>query len=380
MTDDKQHARLSASSSHRWLNCPPSVALCEQYADKGSTYAAEGSSAHTLCEHKLKTALGLNSRDHTSDLSYYNEEMERCANDYAAYILEIVEHERQAGHDPQVFIEQRVDYSRYVKDGFGTCDAVIVSDGTLYIVDFKYGKGVRVDAEGNTQLRIYALGALEAFGCLYDISVVSMIIFQPRLDHVSDWTVSTESITQWADGVLIPTARLAERGEGDFKAGDHCQFCKAKAECRTRAELAMSLAKLDFKRPPLLEDDEVESILGKIDDLVSWASDIKDYALQSAIGGKKWSGYKLVEGRSNRKYTDETAVADKVSGAGYDPYEHSVLGITAMEKLLGKKKFADLLGGLVVKPKGKPVLVTESDKRSAITVNSAADDFADHEN
>lgn len=183
-----------------------------------------------------------------------------------------------------------------------------------------------------------------------------------------------------ADEVLIPTVRLAERGEGDFKAGDHCRFCKAKAECRTRAERAMSLTKLDFKRPPLPEDDEVESILGKIDDLVSLASDIKDYALQAAIGGKRWSGYKLVEDRSNRKYTNEAAVADRVSGAGYDPYEHSVLGITALEKLLDKKKFADLLGGLVVKPQGKPVLVTESDKRNAITVNTEVDDFADHEN
>jgi len=379
MTGEK-HARLSASASHRWLACPPSVALCERYEDKGSSYAAEGSAAHSLCEHKLKKALGLPTKDPTADLSYYNEEMEQCADDYAAYILEIMAREREAGHDPHLFIEQRVEYSRYVKDGFGTCDAVVATDGTLYVVDFKFGKGIKVEAEGNSQLRIYALGALEAFSCLYDISVVSMVIFQPRLDHISDWTVNAESVTQWAEEVLIPTAALAENGEGEYQAGDHCQFCKAKAECRTRAEQSMSLARLDFKRPPLLEDDEVESILGKIDDLVAWAGDIKNYALQAALGGKRWNGWKLVEGRSNRKYTDETAVAETVTVAGYDPYERSVKGVTAMEKLLGKKKFAELLGGLVEKPQGKPVLVPEGDKREAINVNTAADDFADHEN
>jgi hypothetical protein len=382
MTGEKQHARLSASASHRWLACPPSVALCERYEDKSSSYAQEGSDAHTLCEYKLRIAVGEDMSavaDVREHLAYYNEEMERCADDYAAYILEIMAREREAGHDPQLFIEQRVDYSKYVKDGFGTCDAVIVSDGTLYIVDFKFGKGVKVEAEGNSQLRIYALGALEAFNCLYDIGVISMVIFQPRLDHISDWTVYAESVTQWAEEVLIPTAALAESGEGEYRAGNHCQFCKAKAECRTRAEQAMSLARLDFKMPPLLEDDEVESILGKIDGLVAWAGDIKDYALKAALGGKKWNGWKLVEGRSNRKYTDEAAVAETVTGAGYDPYEHSILGITAMEKLLGKKKFAELLGTLVEKPQGKPVLVSQSDKRMEINVNTAADDFADHE-
>jgi hypothetical protein len=380
-----EHAKLSASSSHRWLACPPSVNLCEQYPDTGSQYAAEGSSAHQLAEYKLRCALGEDMSevaDIREHLNYYNEEMESRADDYAAYILEIIEHERQAGHNPQIFIEQRVDYSRYVPEGFGTCDAVIVSDGTLYIVDFKYGKGVKVEAKDNSQLKIYALGALEHFGMLYDIKVVSMIIFQPRLENVSDDTVFVESLIQWAEDVLIPTARLAESGGGEFKSGEHCRFCKIKAECRERAKANMALAAYDFADPALLENDEIASILGKVDDLVSWAGDIKDFALQQALKGVVFDGFKVVEGRSNRRYTDESAVAETVTAAGHDPYEKSILGITKMESLLGKKQFAALLGGLVEKPTGKPVLVVATDRRQAIQVNTAAQDFeepiADH--
>jgi hypothetical protein len=228
------------------------VKLSEQYEDTGSSYALEGTCIHALCEFKLKTILGIKTGNPTPNLAYYDDEMEQCATDYAAYILEIVEHERQAGHAPQIFIEQRLDYSRYVKDGFGTADCVIVSDGTLYIVDFKYGK-TKVEAFENTQLRIYALGALEAFGCLYDIRVISMIIFQPQCDHISDWTVYTESVMQWAEDVLIPTAKLAENGEGEYQSGEHCRFCKAKAECRKHTEEVMSLAKLEFKLPLCLK-------------------------------------------------------------------------------------------------------------------------------
>ena len=361
------HALLSASSSHRWLHCPPSARLCEGYDDKGSNFAAEGTDAHTLCEYKLRTALGMEAKDPTEDLSWYDAEMEESATGYAAFVMELVEEAKKTCHDPVVLIEQRVDYSRYVAEGFGTGDCVIIADGTLHIVDFKYGRGILVEAEDNPQMMLYALGALELFDCLYDIDTVSMTIFQPRRGNVSTYTLPKADLYEWADTVLAPAAELAWSGEGEYHCGEWCQFCKAKADCRERANANMELAKYEFKQPPLLTDEEVEEILGRIDELIAWASDIRDYALQAAIGGKHWTGYKLVEGRSNRKYTDERAVVAAVRAAGYDPYEHKVLGVTAMTTMLGKKQFNDILGGLVTKPQGKPTLVPDSDKRPAMT-------------
>ncbi|NCC65734.1 MAG: DUF2800 domain-containing protein, partial [Spirochaetia bacterium] len=361
-----KHALLSASSSHRWLSCPPSARLSESYEDKGSNYAAEGTDAHTLCEYKLKVALGISAKDPTNSLSYYNEEMEDCSNGYASYILELVEAAKEKCADPVVLIEQRLDFSRYVEGGFGTGDCVVIADGTIHVIDYKHGAGVLVEAKDNPQMKLYALGALEIFDGIYDIDTVSMTIYQPRRDNLSTHTVFKESLYQWANEILKPTAEIAFAGEGNFKCGEWCQFCKAKYECRTRAECNLELAKYDFKMPPLLEDDEIEDILTKIDGLVSWASDIKDYALQAAVSGKQWNGWKLVEGRSNRRYTDETAVADTVSASGLDPYERKLLGITAMTTLLGKKRFEEVLGGYIEKPQGKPTLVPKSDKRPAI--------------
>lgn len=361
------HSLLSASSSHRWLHCPPSARLCEGYDDKGSNFAAEGTDAHALCEYKLRAALGMEAKDPTEDLSWYDAEMEESANGYAAFVMELVEEAKKNCSDPVVLIEQRLDYSRYVAEGFGTGDCVIIADGTLHIVDFKYGRGILVEAEDNPQMMLYALGALELFDCLYDIDTVSITIFQPRRGNVSTYTLPKADLYEWADTVLAPAAELAWSGEGEYHCGEWCQFCKAKADCRERANANMELAKYEFKQPPLLTDEEVEEILGRIDELIAWASDIRDYALQAAIGGKHWTGYKLVEGRSNRKYTDERAVVAAVRAAGYDPYEHKVLGVTAMTTMLGKKQFNDILGGLVTKPQGKPTLVPDSDKRPAMT-------------
>lgn len=373
MTD---HAFLSASASHRWLNCPPSARLCEDCEDHSSGFAAEGTDAHTLCEYRLKTALGIPAENPIENLSYYNEEMEECANGYTAYILELVETAKQTCSDPIVLIEQRLDFSHYVQDGFGTGDCVLIADGTLHIVDYKHGQGVLVEAEGNPQMKLYALGALELYDGIYDIEKVSMTIYQPRRENISTHTVLKESLYQWAEEILKPAAELAYNGNGEFNCGEWCQFCKAKNNCRARADCNLELAQYEFKLPPVLADDEIEEILGKIDDLVAWALDIKEYALQSAVSGKQWNGWKLVEGRSNRKYVDETAVAGMVSAAGYDPYEYKVLGITAMTTLLGKKRFEELLGGCVEKPQGKPTLVPESDKRPAI--HDAQQDFKEN--
>lgn len=369
----KAHAILSASSSHRWLNCPPSARLCETYEDKDSDYAAEGTDAHSLCGYKLRIALGMEATDPTEHLTWYNEEMLDCANGYASYILELVEAAKETCADPVVLIEQRVDFSRWVEQGFGTSDAIIISDGALHVVDYKHGLGVLVDADNNPQMMCYALGALELFDAIYDIDTVAMTVYQPRRQNVSTFKMSKDDLYRWAEEVLKPTAELAFSGDGNFLCGEWCGFCKAKHECRARAEANLMLAQYDFKLPPLLEDTEIEVILSRADQLVSWINDIKEYALQQAISGKEWTGFKLVEGRSNRRYTDEAAVTQAVTNAGFDPYERKLLGITAMQKLLGKSRFDELLSPYIEKPQGKPTLVPESDKRPVM--NNAKTDF-----
>lgn len=368
-----KHALLSASSADRWLHCPPSARLSESYEDKGSDYAAEGTDAHSLCEYKLKKALGMEADDPTENLSWFNQEMDDHATGYAAYVLEQVEAAKESCSDPVVLIEQRVDFSRWVKQGFGTADCIIIADGTLQIIDFKYGLGVLVSAEENPQMMCYGLGALEIFDCLYEIDTVRMTIYQPRRENLSTYELSREDLLRWADETLKPAADLAFAGDGNFLCGEWCGFCKAKNACRARAKANLELAKYEFKLPPLLTDEDVEEILSKVDDLVAWASDIKDYALQQAISGKVWTGFKLVEGRSNRKYINDAAVAAAVEEAGFDPYEQKLLGITAMQKLLGKSRFEEVLAGFIEKPQGKPTLVPESDKRPAM--NNAKSDF-----
>ena len=371
------HAVLSASSSHRWMNCPPSVRLTEHIADNGSVYAAEGSEAHALCEYKLRRLLGMdadNPLDCPGGLQYYDSTMEDAANGYAAYLMELLEDIRQTCADPIVMVEQRLNFSRWVKDGFGTGDAVIVADRILQVVDFKYGTGVPVSAEGNSQMRLYALGALDMFGELYDIDTVRMTIYQPRLSNISTDTISRADLLNWAENTLRPVAELAYKGEGEMKAGSWCRFCKLRTTCRRRAEANLTLAQHDFKLPPTLSDEEISIILNQLDDLTSWAADIQEYALKAALSGTHFDGWKLVEGRANRHYTDEAAVAQAVIDTGHDPYERRLLGITAMEKLLGRKQFATLLGDLVERPQGKPTLVPASDKRPELT--TAKNDFA----
>ena len=373
------HAILSASASHRWLNCPPSVRLTERIPDNGSIYAAEGSEAHALCEYKLRKLLGMeahNPLDTPVGLQYYDSTMEDAATGYAAFVLELLEEIRKSCPDPIVMVEQRLDFSRWVKDGFGTGDAVIVADGTIHVVDFKYGIGVPVSAEGNSQMRLYALGAVDMFGELYDIDTVVMTIYQPRLSSISTDMISKTDLLDWAENTLRPLADLAYKGEGDLNAGSWCRFCKLRSTCRKRAEANLAVAQHEFKLPPTLSDEEIAVILDKLDDLIGWAGDIKEYALNAALLGKHFDGWKLVEGRSNRRYTDEAAVAQIVSETRHDPYEHKLLGITAMEKLLGKKQFSALLSNLVERPQGKPVLVPTSDKRPEMT--NAKNDFANN--
>ena len=373
-----KHAFLAASASERWLHCPPSAKLCAQEDDQGSEYARQGSDAHALCEHLLLKALGRETRDPTEDLTYYDSEMQEAAEAYAAFVMEQVAEAKTVCHDPLICVEQTVDFSKWVQHGFGTADALIVADDTLYITDMKYGVGCLVTADGedgtgNSQLKCYALGALDTFGDLYDINRIRLSIFQPRRDNVDTFELMKADLLQWADDVLAPIAKLAYEGQGEFEAGNHCQFCRVKATCRKRAEYAMELAKYEFADAPTLDENEIAEILPQIDTLVSWAEDIKSYALNQALSGVRYPGFKLVAGRSNRKYADEAAVARVVSEAGYDPYDKKLVGITEMTKRLGKKRFEELLNGLLIKPEGKPVLVPATDTRPEL--NNAKNDF-----
>lgn len=358
-----KHARLSPSSSHIWLHCPPSVRLSEKYEDQTSIYAEEGTEAHSLCEYELRKILDEKVADPRPNLRFYDQVMQDSADGYVETVMGIYDELKTFDESAVVFVEQQVDFSEYVPGGFGTSDAVIIGGPTMVICDFKYGSGVEVSATENTQLMCYALGCYLAFSPIYDISDIRLVIYQPRLSNYSVWECSADDLLAWAEEELRPKAKLAEAGEGTFAAGEWCRFCKARHTCRARSLKNLELAQYDFKLPPELSDDEVSDILNLLDDLEKWASDIREYAVKTILSGNAIDGWKLVEGRSNRKYTDEQAVASAVTDAGYDPYEHKVLGITAMTSILGKKKFNELLGELVYKPAGKPVLVRSNDKR-----------------
>lgn len=371
----KGHAVLSASSSHRWLNCNPSARLEQEFEDRETEAAAEGTAAHALAEHKLRKALKMRSSRPQSQFD--SDEMEEHTDSYVEFVLEQLERAKQYCTDPMILIEQKLDFSCYVPDGFGTGDCLIVADKTLHIIDFKYGLGVLVDAYENPQMMLYALGALRIFDSLYDIEKVSMSIFQPRRENVSTWSIPVTELKQWADETLKPKAELAYAGKGEYVPGAWCQFCKAAVKCRARADARMELAKYEFALPPLLTDAEIEDILGKLDDLTKWADEIIAYAQDAAINhGKHWTGFKVVESKTNRKYTDETAVIEAANAAGYhDIYKKSLISITEMEKLMGKKTFSEILGEYVKKPQGKPTLVPASDKRPAIITTGANNDF-----
>ena len=369
------HAVLSASGSHRWLNCTPSARLELEFENTGSEAAREGTAAHALCEHKLKRALHMRSRRPISD--YDSDEMEECTNTYVDFVMEQYEAAKQVCEDPVILIEQRLDFSCYVPDGFGTGDCLIISDDRLHIIDFKYGMGVLVEAEDNPQMKLYALGALAVYDALYDIREVSMTIFQPRRENVSTWTIPVEDLKAWAENELKPRAKMAYDGEGEYLPGEWCTFCRAAVRCRARAEEKLKLAQTEFRMPPLLTDAEIEDILAVLPDLTKWVSEITAYALDTALNhGKEWNGFKVVQGRSVRKYRDEAAVAEAAKEAGYkDIYRQSLIPLTEMQKLMGKDKFEEILGGLITKAPGRPTLVPKSDRRPAMNVSNAINEF-----
>lgn len=362
------HSILGASSAARWINCPPSAKLTENIEDESSVFAQEGTAAHELCEWKLKRALKLRAGKRPSS-DYWTDEMEEFTDDYRDYCMDLVEEARKE-EEPICLIEQHLDFSNYVPGGFGTGDFLMVSDKEIHVVDFKYGRGVLVEANFNPQMMLYGIGAYNLFGCLYDIEKVTLTVFQPRLHNVSTFSLSIQDLLNWAEQDVKPRANLAAKGEGEFVPGEWCRFCKVKENCRARAEEFLKLAQMEFKPAPLLTDAEVAKVLGQATELSKWASDVVAFAQAKAIEGRHFGGWKLVEGRSVRKFANEDEVVKVSMDAGYnDIYEKKLITLTAFEKLMGKEEFNKILGPLVTKPKGKLTLVPETDKRPEVIVN-----------
>ncbi len=371
-----KHAFLSPSSAERWFNCTRSAWLSEQFPDLGSVFASEGTEAHRLCEYLLHEMLGIPDVDPRPGMTYYRPEMQEAAEGYVQFIREKLEAWKAKGVKPEVFIEQRVDLRAYIPESMGTSDCVIVADDEIGIVDFKYGM-YRVPAS-SLQLRIYALGACELFRNLYDFSRVRMAIYQPRLNAVDEVSMDVAELYAWAEKELKPRAELAFAGQGEYSVGEWCRNCRARRTCRELAARQLEIAKYEFKDPPLLTDEEISDVLSRVDELVSWAEGVREYALQSALDGRKFAGWKLVEGKSVRKFSDDAVVASRMEAVGVDPYEKKMLGLTALEKKLGKKEFQKLLADLVVRSKAKPMLVPVTDKRAEL-IPAAAEFAADNE-
>lgn len=381
-----EHAILSASSASRWLACPPSARLEESLPETASPYAEEGTLAHEMAKVELQKYLFRISATAYREAwtafradSRVTEDFKAAVHLYVQSAIQKIEHARRINRDAEIFLEQRLDYSRVVPEGFGTGDLVIVCDGILEVIDLKFGKGIVVSPVENPQAKLYGFGALEETGLLYDIHTIRLTIHQPRLSpDPESWDIPLEDLRAWA-GSIAPIARAAWAGDGEFNPGDHCRFCKAKGQCRARAEANLDLAQQEFKLPHLLSDEDISRLYAKLDPLIKWANDVKAYALKAACNGRKFAGWKLVRGRSNRRYKDPQAAAKALIAAGFPgeaiyqpPVERQLLGITEMERLITKKKFTELLEPFVEKPPGSLTLVAANDKRPEVEADQAS--------
>ena len=386
----RAHALLSASGAERWLNCTPSARLEDERPNTSGKAAEEGTLAHELAELLLKKELKLvTSQEFELALGWivgndlYDAAMQDHCENYVVFVMEKFAEAKTRSKDAQIFLEKKVDLAFLIPEGKGIIDTPIVSDGLLDVIDLKYGKGVAVTADENKQLKLYALGLLEEWDIMYDLHTIRLTIYQPRLDSVSSFEIKAAELKAWGEEYVRPRAVLAFKGEGEFSPGKHCQFCRVRAECRANAEFNLQIAKHDFKNPDLLEPEDIADILTREKMFQSWLTSVTEFALDQAVNHSvKWPGFKLVEGRSNRKYADEEKVVVALVKAGFDssnlykPLE--VLGITAMEKVVGKKQFDVLLSPLIVKPPGKPSLVPASDKRPELnSLEMAKADFAE---
>lgn len=391
----RAHALLSASSAARWLACPPSARLEENFPDTTSEYAREGTLAHEVAELKLRryAVEPMTQRAYSAKLSklkkdeLWQAEMDEHTETYLDYIKGVM---LSYATKPYVMCEKRVDFSKYVPDGFGTADCLIMAGDTLHVIDLKYGKGVQVEAEGNPQMMLYALGALEACKMLFAPKMVKMAIVQPRLNHLSEWELPAIELKAWAELVVSETARLAYAGKGEFKPGNHCRFCRAKAQCKARAEACMELVQVaeawqeaggsraSLKTVAgLYSKEELSEYLAKGKILKDWYEDISGHALNLCLNGEDVPGFKAVEGRGSRAFTDLDEAFDVLMKAGIDEamlYERKPLTLAQAEKVVGRSKFAELVGSYIVSNPGKPTLVPESDKRKAISNAIKAED------
>lgn len=387
--EEKKHALLSASSSHKWLACPPSARLEEQFPNKTSEYMEEGTLAHEIAEFKVRSYFleAISKTAYTRKLNklkkseFFNEEMLRHTDTYLEYIKEEA---METNTRPFIAVEQKIDYSKYVPEGFGTADCVLISSNTLQIIDFKYGKGVKVDAEDNPQLKLYALAALEQFGLFYDIKDIKLSIVQPRIDNISEYILLKSELVDWGNNVVIPQAQKAFMGLGEFKQGEHCRFCRAKGACEFRAKENMKVVeeihKIEDKAVTgsfCLSNEEIGEMLTKTEGVEDWIKDLKDYALSLLLIGKNIPGYKAVEGKSNRKIADLDKAFEILKASGVDEallYERKPLTLTQLEKAIGKKEIAKTIGDFIEKPKGAPTLAKETDRREPYKV-SATEEF-----
>lgn len=386
----RAHALLSASSASRWFNCTPSARLEDTYGVREtSPFAQEGTLAHEFAELSIRRDILKNITQDDFDASLdrimadklFNSEILDMVPIYTNYVSEEARAAKEAS-DAVVEIEQKLDLTEYVPESFGTADCTIISDGVMEVIDLKYGKGVPVYAQSNKQLMLYGLGALRKYDMSYDINTVRLTIVQPRLNNISSWDISVEELLRWAVEELRPAAQAAFNGEGELKPGDWCKFCSVKCKCSALAQIQMDMAKHDFAEPELLSDDEIADILSRIDGLVEWANSVKEYALKQAVeSGKIWPGFKLVEGISRRQWVNEEsaakAILEKLPESSEDElYNTKLKSITDIEKLYGKKRVDDVLSDVIVKPQGKPTLVVLSDKRPALGVEEAVNDFS----
>ena len=405
------HALLSASSSKQWLHCPPSVRLQENFPNESSVYAEEGTFAHEICEYKVRKYLHERVKRPQSE-EFDTEEIEQITDVYAEFVISIIEQMKENGCEPLAFVEERVDYSHIAPSGFGTADMLIIGKdeqgrGILHVCDFKTGAGVFVDADHNSQMMLYAIGALAAYGFLYDIEIVRMSIIQPRLDNISTFECSRAELEEWGESIK-PIAKLAYEGKGEQSPGDWCRFCRAKPVCKACADEALALCREDFldldagafddtaeesdmtapyeadtqtavfKQPGLIPINELAEILPTLNRISSWIEAVFAFVSSEAINhGVPIPGYKVVEGRSKRVFTDTKAVVDTAVQNGYtDLYKQTLITLTEFEKMMGKKKFNELFGQYVAKPPGKLALVPESDPREPVDLTTPGQEFS----
>lgn len=384
------HALLSPSSASRWLACTPSAKLSLEFPDTAGEAAKEGTLAHSLCEllisNKLKPLPRSEYKKQYTPITqseYFNGQMLEYCEDFAIFVMEKYNEALAHTPDAKIFLEQRLSFDEYMAGQFGTGDVIIVSDHVLQVIDFKYGKGVGVNSHENKQMMIYGLGALSAFDFIYDIANVEMTIYQPRTDNISTYSTTADALRLWGDTELRTKAALALEGAGEFVPGEHCRFCKVKPRCKALANYNLTLAAHEFAEPNLLSDEEISRVLERSTMFSQWLTAVEEYALKYMLEGNPLPGYKLVEGRANRKYADEEAVATTLISSKLATSEQvykpqTLIGITDMEKLIGKKTFEEVLGKLVIKPTGKPTIAPESDKRQPInSLAQAAEDFKD---